>query len=152
MKRGFRHKIYLTTMEGSRGLVRRRLVSWVGLILLVFNIFGAGSLPVRAEGTGTPLFAQELLGDRIVVCTAAGMVVMDRDGNIINTGPTSSSHGDLCVYCLPLMHGAAQAPASMALAADAVFAGEEKYLPAEPAAAVPTRLPGAASPRAPPQA
>lgn len=125
------------------------IASWLGLFLLAFNVLGAGSLPARAEGA-TPLFAQELLGDRIVICTAAGMVVMDRDGNILDTQGPSSAHGNFCAYCLPLMHGGAQAPAMLALVTQVTQVSAETFLPAEPPAARPARLPGAAEPRAPP--
>lgn len=140
----------MTETDGSQGLFRRHVVSWIGLILLAFNVLGAGSMPAQAEGT-TPLFAQELLGDRIVICTAAGMVVMDRDGNILDTqGP--SAHTSFCVYCLPLMHGGVQAPAVIALAVLVEPVETQAFLPAEQPAPRLTRPSGTAQPRAPPLA
>lgn len=151
MRGVIRHHRYDTTTDPSKGRLRREMVSWLGLILLAFNVLGAGALPVRAAEAGPAPFVLELQGDLIVVCTAAGMVVMDRDGNVVETGGPSSAHGALCVYCLPLMHGGAQAPAFVALAVEAFFLDGEVFLPAEPAAAVrPVLLPGTAAPRAPP--
>ncbi len=152
MKRGFRHKTYVTKTDGSQGLFRRRLVSWLGLFLLVFNVLGASALPARSAEAGPAPFAQEFLGDRIVVCTAAGMVVMDLNGNVVGTGDTSAAHSDFCVYCLPLMHGGAQLPAAVLLPLDIVYPGAAVFVPAEPAVAHVVRLPGTASPRAPPLA
>lgn len=145
-----RHQHYDMTTDSSLGRFRRVFASWLGLLLLCFNVLGASALPARAADAGPAPFVQEFQADRIVVCTAAGMVVMDRDGNIVGSGGTSSAHSDFCVYCLPLMHGGAQAPASVALATIAVLSESETFQPAEPAAAIPARLPGAATPRAPP--
>lgn len=144
-----RQQRYDTATDPSQGRVRRLVASWLGLILLAFNILGAGAVPAQAEGS-TPLFAQELLGDRIVVCTAAGMVVMDRDGNIIDTGD-SSAHSNFCVFCLPLMHGVAKPAAMLSLVVDAAAETRRDIVPVLVSApAKPALLRGASSPRAPP--
>ncbi len=125
--------------------------SWLGVVLLAANIVGAGLLPVRAAEAGPAPFAQDIVADHIVVCTAAGMVVMDRDGHVIpNTD--SGGHADFCVFCLPLMHAGVQAAPAVAVVATVLPA----VVPA--AAAVPTassrpkpaRPVGASPPRAPP--
>lgn len=139
-----------TTTGPSLGHVRQIVVSWLGLILLALNILGAGILPAQAEGS-TPLFAQELLGDRIMICTAAGMVAMDRDGNIIDTQGPSSGYTGFCAYCLPLMHGDAAAPASIVtIQPPAIAAQEPVLIPAATQTVVSTSLRGAATPQAPP--
>lgn len=124
-------------------------MSWLGLFLLIFNVLGGGALPARAADAGLAPFAQDLLGDRIVICTAAGMVVMDRDGNVIDTGG-NSAHTDFCVFCLPLMHGGAQAPTAQAVIVDTAAEPVADFSPTEPTFAKPARLTGASSPRAPP--
>lgn len=126
------------------------VVSWLGLILLALNILGAGALPAQAEG-GTPLFAQELLGDRIMICTAAGMVAMDRDGNIIDTQGPSSGYTGFCVYCLPLMHGDAATPVpAVAVQPPAVPVQEPVPVPTATQTVASASLRGAATPQAPP--
>jgi len=152
MKRGLRLKTYDTSTDGSVGLLRREVASWLGLLLLTFNILAGGTLPARAEGSAPAPFAQALLGDRIVVCTASGMVVMDRDGHVVDPGTTGGGHAELCVFCLPLMHGGVQAPTLSAAIVD-IFApvvpvGE--FTAVDQSVAKPVRLTGASSPRAPP--
>ena len=106
-------------------------------------------MPARAADAGNAAFAQALLDDRIVICTAAGMVVMDRDGNVIDTD-SAGGHDNFCVFCLPLMHGGAKAPTTLAMVVhlEPAFVGE--FSPQAPPAAKPARLAGAAAPRAPP--
>lgn len=150
MKRGSRRKAYDLSTGGSLGRVRRAVSSWLGIALLALNVLGAAAIPGRAAEEGLSPFAQELLGDRIIVCTAGGMVVMDRAGHGVHTGQ-ASGHSDFCVFCLPLMHGGAQVPLAPATLADEVPTGPAgDLLPVRPAVAAPARLAGASSPRAPP--
>lgn len=149
MKKAIRRRRYDLSTQSTVGALRRAVASLLGLFVLTFNVVGAGAVPVSDSGAN-PLFAQALLDDRIVICTAAGMVVMDKDGNIV-AGDSTSGHADFCVFCLPLMHGGAKAPAAAAeivLSAPAAFAGEIPSVPAP--TAKPARLDGTASPRAPP--
>lgn len=147
MNKATRRRHYDLSNHGDLGAVRRFVVALLGLFVVTFNVVGA--LPAQAEGAN-PLFAQALRDDRIVICTAAGLVVMDKDGNILDT--SGDGHADFCVFCLPLMHGIAKAPALVAvdvLAPYTAFAGEvPAYIPP---AAKPARLDGASSPRAPPR-
>lgn len=50
-------------------------------------------------------------GDRIVVCTASGMVMLNRDGTPARS-PADLPSG-FCMFCLPLMHGGADIPAAL---------------------------------------
>ncbi len=132
------------------GRARRGVVSWLGIVLLAFNVVAAGLLPARPADAGPAPFAQDITGDRIVVCTGTGMVVMDREGHVIDTGK-DAGHPDFCVFCLPLMHVNAQAsaaPVLVAVAVPAIPAGE--FAPAPSPVSKPARLLGASSPRAPP--
>lgn len=150
MNKAIRQRAYDLSTQSSRGDLRRFVASLLGLFVLTFNIVGAGAMPARAAGTtGNAPFAQALLENRIVICTAAGMVVMDRDGNVVDTDG-ADSHTNLCVFCLPLMHGGAKAPAAQAVVVklEPAFVGEFSPLP--PPATKPGRLAGAAAPRAPP--
>jgi hypothetical protein len=87
-------------------------MSWLGLFLLLFNVAGGGAIPPPSAHAGaTPLFAQELLSvDRTVICTAAGMVVLGRDGKPVDENRPHAPHDGFCVFCLPLMHAGAVAP------------------------------------------
>ncbi len=148
MNRVSRHKTYDTTTDGSLKRFRRMLVSWLGLFLLAANVIGGGALP--AHSASAP-FAQDISGDRFVVCTASGMVVMDRNGHIVDSKGEGGGHATLCVFCLPLMHGGAQTPAAVAVT---ILPDERPtgaaITPTEPTRPTPLRLAGAASPRAPP--
>jgi hypothetical protein len=150
MKTQGRDKRSDVTTNGSGGLLRRKIASWLGLVVLAFNVLGPGAMPANAAGAGTAAFAQGLNSDRIVVCTAAGMVVMDRDGNILDE--EAGAAGGLCVFCLPLMHGTVHAAAhAIAIAVDC---GPKKvvgpHLPFTLDIGRPANLAGASSPRAPP--
>ncbi len=144
-------KGYDTSADRSLGRNRRVLASWLGVFLLVVNVIGAGFLPVRPADAGPAPFARDIVGDDIVVCTAAGMVVMDRDGHVVDT-KGGGGHADLCVFCLPLMHVGAQTPAAVAVIV-AIMPTERPialFGPAEPSRPAPALLVGASSPRAPP--
>lgn len=149
MNKAIRRRSYDLSTRSRCGNLRRFVVSLLGLFILTFNIVGAGAVPARAADAGSAPFAQALLDDRIVICTAVGIVVMDRDGNIIDTG-SAGTHDDFCVFCLPLMHGGAKAPTTLAVVVDLepAFIGEFSSQAAP--AAKPARLAGAAAPRAPP--
>ena len=149
MRRSVASRQYDTATGSACGRIRRVVASWLGLILLISNILGAVGLPARPAEAGPALFAQELNSDRIVVCTAAGMVVLDRDGNPVETGQTGG-HTDFCVFCLPLMHGGIDAPATVAVIDVPVAPSVAAITPTEASQPAPTRLAGAASPRAPP--
>ncbi len=110
MIRDSRKKQYSTAANPACARIRRLTAAWIGLLVLVFNIAGGGLLPTRpANATQAPYtarFAAGLEGDRIIICTSSGILVMDRDGTIINT--TDQAGGaDLCVFCLPMLQGAA---------------------------------------------
>lgn len=148
MRKVNRKQFYDLSSDGSLGRLRRSFVSWLGLLLLSFNIFGAAT--VSAQAAGTPLFAQELLDDQIVVCTAAGMVVLDRNGTPVGNG-NGAAHRDICSYCLPLMHGGVQTPALLTVAILTPSLDQERFATPTPAAPTPVLLAGSASPRAPPR-
>lgn len=147
MKKVIRRRRYDLSTQSALGSLRRVVASLLGLFLLTFNVVGAGAAPVSASGDN-PLFAQALMDDRIVVCTAAGLVVMDKDGNIVDT--SADGHADFCVFCLPLMHGATKVPTPVvvAIVPQPAFIGETPAF--VPPSAKPARLDGASSPRAPP--
>ncbi|RAU20313.1 hypothetical protein CU669_18880 [Paramagnetospirillum kuznetsovii] len=119
-----------------------RAIRWLSLIILLLNIL-AGSL--LAPGSA----AAGIDGERIVVCTAGGMVVLDSNGQ---PSTPRSDHGGFCAFCLPLLHvgGTALAPEfiierpqPLVLAA---YGGERSRT------TILTLPPGAARPRAPPLA
>lgn len=148
MNKAIRRRPYDLSSQSDLGALRRFVASLLGLFVVTFNVIGA--LPAQAEGSN-PLFAQAMMDDRIVVCTATGLVVMDRDGNVIDT--SADGHSSFCVFCLPLMHGGVKTPALVSLEAvpqHAMFTGEAPVFVLQ--AAKPARLDGASSPRAPPSA
>lgn len=106
MTRVSRTQHYDTTADPACARIRRLTAAWIGLLVLVFNIAGGGLLPTRPASAAATPFAQSLTDGRIVICTATGLVVMDRDGTVISTGDQPGG-SDLCVFCLPMLHGTA---------------------------------------------
>ncbi|NFV81301.1 DUF2946 family protein [Magnetospirillum aberrantis] len=86
------------------------LMRWLALLLL-FNVVAAGVLPGVANAR--QISTLDSAGS-VVVCTAAGMVVLDLDGQ---SQGTAAGDTRVCALCLPLMHvGAAlSAPTAMAV-------------------------------------
>lgn len=123
----------------STGWMRRSLVSWLGLALLLFNLTAGTALPVAAEGA-----LPSLADGRMVVCTAAGMAVFNEDGS------PAADHDGFCVFCLPLLHAGGAAPVASVALPVPVDAAVAVLPPAPTRLAPPQRLAGGASPRAPP--
>ncbi len=105
-----RQSVYDTSTDPSRGRMRRRVVSVLGLLVVLFNLV-AGTLIASSSSSAAAPFVDEIFGDRIVVCTGAGMIVFDAQGNPVDDG----SVDPMCVFCLPLMQGTADAPVLVAL-------------------------------------
>lgn len=141
-----RRMIYDTTTDPSRGRIRREVASTLGLLVILFNLV-AGTLLASTAEAGTAPFLDEISGDRIVVCTGAGMIVLGPDGR-----PVSDTGGvePLCVFCLPLVAGGADAPVLVALVERPL--AEAPRTPIVAVVTVPKSAPivSAASPRGPP--
>lgn len=148
MNKGIRHRYDIST-DSSLGRMRSEVVSWLGLILLAFNMLAGSGIATQASASNQAPFVQELLGDRIVVCTAGGMVVLDRDGHPVQSD-SGAGHADFCVFCLPLMHGGVQAPIAMTFVIAPIEHRQPELVPDQPSHPKPARLAGSASPRAPP--
>ncbi|HLO75231.1 MAG TPA: DUF2946 family protein [Magnetospirillum sp.] len=116
--------------------------AWIGLFLLMFNVVAGGALPASAAQPVTP-------DDHLIVCTAGGMAVIDRNGTPVS--PDHAGENGFCGACLPFLHGAVITPAAALLPTPLVQPVPCAPLAdAEPAnVARPLRL---AYPRAPPQA
>ena len=94
----FRH------MPQCRPLFRsaaRRATLWLLLLALWIQV---AVLPVLAA---TPTAWQAELDGRIVICTAAGMVVLNDDGS--PAADSKAETGPSCVFCLPLLHAGLKA-------------------------------------------
>lgn len=126
--------------RGAAGLARR-LGAWLCLVLLAANVLGSAVLPSRSA------LAANLPDGAMVVCTAAGLKIIDPSGQ---TPPANAAEqGSLCTLCLPLMHGAVAAPAAAIL--PAAPASMADALPNAIAQRAPdTVLSRHAPPRAPP--
>ncbi|MDK9697388.1 MAG: hypothetical protein OEL76_13455 [Siculibacillus sp.] len=140
-------RIYDTSTGPSRGRSRRRVVSALGLLVILFNLVAGTLLATTSRSAAAP-FLDEVFGDRIVVCTGAGMIVLDAQGNPIHD---EGSVDPMCVFCLPLMQGTADAPTVIALL-EAPLAGELVVRTVE-AAPAPKLAPAvsSSSPRGPPR-
>lgn len=119
----------------------RRVVAWMMLAALM--------LQVAAFATGPAMAANAGASDRIEVCTIAGMVVLDSQGQ--QALPSADRHGQFCAFCLPLLHGGSLAAEATAVPPLTVaFTLPHPPSPAADAIVVPLPLAGAASPQAPP--
>lgn len=138
---GLRQKVYDTTNALSLGRLRREVVGWLGLFLLIFNVTAAGALPVQAMPTAED--------GHLIICTAGGMAVIDRNGTPV--APDHAGVNGFCGACLPLLHGAVVTPTAVPLPVPFVQPLPRALIAdAEPAVvARPLRL---AFPRAPPRA
>ncbi|MGO4871293.1 MAG: DUF2946 family protein [Roseiarcus sp.] len=141
-----RHKTYDISTDPNRGRVRLRIIALVGLWAILFNLVAATLLGATAQANA-PMFG-DLTGDRIVVCTGLGMIVLDQHGNPVNQQDGGSQ--PLCPFCLPLMQANVLAPddATLDIAPvrePSVFTPRQETL-----RPIPARLAGAFSPRAPP--
>ena len=97
---------YDLSTDPRLGRFRRRFASWLGLVVLALNILAGGFLlPHRAEA-GAGSFVTDVSARELVICTTAGMVVLDRDGKPVGERQPNPAHGGVCQFCLPLMHGA----------------------------------------------
>lgn len=136
-------------VDSSLGRFRRHVSVWLGIVALAFNIFAATMLPVRTAWADATSAAENAIGQRFVVCTATGMVEFDQDGKPVSPQQTSD-HEQLCIFCLPLLHGGTDLPAIQPFVQPSlVILGSVEILPTESPTA-PPRFPGISLPRAPP--
>ncbi|TAN53459.1 MAG: hypothetical protein EPN26_07010 [Rhodospirillales bacterium] len=128
--------------------MRRRIMSWTGLVLLAFNLIAGTLMPVQAAD---PLgqSVQDVLEGRGLICTTLGLKAVGPDGGLALPGAESESAG-LCVFCLPLMQGGLDQPPSLVLTDRLYPASDLKFQ--QIVQAFPPTLEGyrQAAPRAPP--
>lgn len=141
MSRTPRNKDYDTANDPSVGSLRRAVAAWAGLFLLIFSLMAGGALPAQATST---VFSD----DHLIVCTAGGMAVIDRNGTPVS--PDHAGMNGFCGACLPFCHGAVLTPVVAILPVPFVQPVPRAPLSdAEPVSVPrPLRL---AFPRAPPQ-
>lgn len=101
---------YDTSTDPSRGRTRRRVVSVLGLLVVLFDLV-AGIVLASTEQSAAAPFLDEIFGDRIVICTGAGMIVLDAQGLPVHD---DGAVQPMCAFCLPLMQGGADAPTVVA--------------------------------------
>lgn len=150
MRRAVRIRRYDTATDASRGRGRRGVMAFLGLWLIAFNVLAATALASGAPSSSGPSFA-DALGDRIVICTGAGMVVFDRDGNPVEA--PSGAPAPLCPFCLPMLQGAADAPPACQGEGEQFRAAAVRTAPLVAAAEAPAPAPliASTSPRGPPE-
>jgi len=143
-----RQKTYDLTIDRARGRARCEVVGALGAFILFFNVLAATLLGASAHA-GSPMLG-DLNGDQIVICTGAGMIVVDHNGKPVEQ--KSGEAAALCPFCVPLMQGCASPPtpvvAAAVPAADKVLVNTDVSV----ALLVPARRGIAAAPRGPPSA
>jgi hypothetical protein len=144
MNRLPQHHRYDTSTDRRTGAVRRTVMTWLGLLLIVFNVLGTAALPARAQGLAS---AEP---GHIEICTAAGIVLLDVDGSDLHPAG-GLQHAPLCQFCLPLAHGGASVPTAVAMPADGPCGAPQPALFSHTETQIrPAHTAGAAAPRAPP--
>ncbi len=141
-----RRRRYDLSTDPARGAVRRAVASALGMLVILAELI-AGTALAATSGNGTAPFLDEVFGDRIVICTGAGMIVFDAEGNPVHR---DGGVDPMCVYCLPLTAGGVDAPPLVELV-DAP-AGDEPRVPDVEVVVAPTTEPivASTSPRGPP--
>lgn len=142
-------RIYDLSTDRALGRLRRDVVSALGVLIVAFNLL-AGIAVASTSAAGLAPYLEESFGDRIVICTGAGMIVLDAEGNPVRRDDGVDA---VCAFCLPMVSGIADAPPPVALL-DAPAAVEPPLPDADAAIAfvAPARVAGATSPRGPPAA
>lgn len=124
---------YDTTTDPGCGSIRREVMSCLGIFLVLLNIIAGALLVPRDTDAGLSLANRLLLGDRQVICTAAGMVVIGADGTTLpDDGGAMAS--ELCVFCLPLVQGGKAPPTLADLAYPTLDLAPVRFVEAVPAA------------------
>jgi hypothetical protein len=104
-----RRRKYDTRIDWRHGALRRDVACAFAAIALIVNVL-AGALVATRPAKADPTLAT-ILGDPFVICTSTGMIVVDRDGNVLPDPPQGAErHGVNCIFCLPLMQGHAVPP------------------------------------------
>jgi hypothetical protein len=85
---------------------RKAVVSWVGLLVMALNLM-VGFAPQAAV-------LPELAHDELAICTSAGIVIIDEDGQ---SSRAEIRDGISCVFCLPLLHGSLLTPPEVGISA-----------------------------------
>jgi hypothetical protein len=124
--------------------LRRAFLTWLCLLCLFLNVLG-GALLSRPDSA-------KLLGEAnglYQICTAGGLIEIDADGK--RAPAESTGHGsDICIFCLPLVHGGIDAP-TLFVVADAELLASGAIFPEAPSQAPALiHTSGASGPRAPP--
>lgn len=132
--------------------LRCRPVTWAALgmagrwLILMALWLQVALAPIVGAMAATPSAWQAQLDGKMVICTAAGMVVLDGDGKAV----PQQEAGPSCVFCLPLLHGGAKAPPLVAEPLPCRAPVLETLIGTEQPRLVLTPYAGGPSPRAPP--
>ncbi|WP_237151825.1 DUF2946 family protein [Oryzibacter oryziterrae] len=88
-------------------MIRRSVASVLGLCAVLVNVLAVLLLAQPSAEARTPYFAGN--DGQMMICAASGMIMLDAKG----TPTESDDHlpGPTCVFCLPLLQGAVDAPA-----------------------------------------
>ena len=94
---------------------KRKFISWIGCVLLAFNLVG---------GFALPLPSMDPANSDGVICTSSGMVSL-ADLSDRTTGDARHAPTVLCKFCMPLMHaGLDAADGGTVLGVPTVIVGE----------------------------
>ncbi len=138
---------YETSTDPLNGALRRRLAAALCTLALALNVLTGVALtfkPAEAD-----VAARALENGWNVICSGAGLIVVDADGNLVPDDQSGAAGSPRCVFCLPLMHGDVAIAQAATVAAPAQYRRLPENRP-RTAAPAPTTISSQAWPRAPP--
>jgi hypothetical protein len=129
--------------------MRRRLTSWLGLFLLLFDVLAGGAMPGARTAVG--------LTDPDLTYTGIPQDICTRHHGAADGQPDHSSGGEhggmiFCAFCLPLMHAGIDLPPVATTDLPVTWHRENVAPPVEHRVVLSAHLQSSASPRAPPAA
>jgi hypothetical protein len=86
---------------------KRNMVSWIGMVVLAFNLAGGRALPYDFTRADAPKVSDSGFGE---ICTQSGFAALGGSAasdpsQAPAQQPSPHSHHAACAFCLPLLHG-----------------------------------------------
>lgn len=152
MTKVIRRKCYDASAAPSPSGWSRRVVVWLGVVLLAFNMVASVTLPGRAETASAAFAGSTGFEGAVEICTEHGMVFLGGDGAPASPSPQNHGVGQLCVFCLPLLHAGLGMPTVVAAVLPPTSRHSEVLRGTGQILVLPARFRTALFPRAPPTA
>ena len=97
-----RSSTYDISLDPLRGRLRRAVMSYLGLLLIIFNVIAGLALSARDANGLSELLRQDAAAS-FIICSS-GSTTEESQSSAQGSGTRSASHA-ICIFCLPLMKG-----------------------------------------------